>query len=71
MAVSVITSQNFCRVSPHLTRLGVLSRAAGGDNSNWARGTFYEGIIALGVTTAATDDAIQENIVAVGYKTGE
>jgi hypothetical protein len=34
-----------------------------------SRGQFYEGIIANGVTSAATDEAIQANIVAVGYKT--
>ena len=41
----------------------------GGDNSNGAVGNFYEGFMATGVTSAATDDAIQANIVAVGYKT--
>ena len=34
-----------------------------------AEGNFYEGYIATGVTSNATDDAIQANIVAVGYKT--
>ena len=41
----------------------------GGDNSNRAEGNFYEGYIATGVTSKATDDAIQDNIVKVGYKT--
>lgn len=41
----------------------------GGDNSNGAEGSFYEGIMATGVTSAATDDAIQANIIAVGYRT--
>ena len=33
-----------------------------------AVGNFYEGFIATGVTSSATDDAIQANIIAVGYK---
>ena len=41
----------------------------GGDNSNGAVGSFYEGFMATGVTSAATDDAIKKNIVAVQHKT--
>ena len=40
----------------------------GGDNSNGAMGKFYEGYMVTGVTSDATDDAVQANIVAVGYK---
>ena len=43
----------------------------GGDNSNSAHGNFYEGIMVTGATNDATDDAVQANIVAVGYKTIE
>ena len=43
-------------------------RLQGGDNSNGAEGDFYEGYMATGVTSQATDDAIQANMVAVGYK---
>ena len=43
-------------------------RLQGGDNSNGAEGNFYEGYMATGVTSQATDDAIQKNMVAVGYK---
>ena len=43
----------------------------GGDNSNRAQGTFYEGFPATGYATGyatdATDAAIQANIVAVNY----
>ena len=39
----------------------------GGDNSDWAIGTFYEGVITKGYTTDAADDAVQKNIVAAGY----
>ena len=31
-------------------------------------GNFYEGYIARNVTSDATDDAIQANIIKVGYK---
>jgi hypothetical protein len=31
-------------------------------------GKFYEGYIVTGVTTDDTDDAVQANIVSVGYK---
>ena len=48
---------------------GAIILGTGGDNSNGAIGNFYEGMIATGVTSAATDDKIQANIVAVGYKT--
>eukprot|EP01049_Picozoa_sp_SAG25_P011906 SAG25_NODE_1519_length_2854_cov_51.421416_2_plen_37_part_00 len=33
-----------------------------------AEGNFYEGMMVIGATTDATDDAVQANIVAVGYK---
>ena len=41
--------------------------AAAADNSNSAMGCFYEGVMVRGVTTDATDAAVQANIVAVGY----
>ena len=47
---------------------GAIVLATGGDNSNSAIGNFYEGIMVTGVTTDATDDLVQKNIVAVGYK---
>jgi len=52
-----------------MRKQGAIILGTGGDNSNGAVGNFYEGIIANGVTSAATDEAIQANIVAVGYKT--
>jgi hypothetical protein len=52
-----------------MRKQGAIILGTGGDNSNGAEGNFYEGIIATGVTTAATDGKIQANIVAVGYKT--
>ena len=52
-----------------MLKQGAIILGTGGDNSNGAEGNFYEGYIVTGVTSAATDDAIQANIVAVGYKT--
>ena len=52
-----------------MRKQGAIILGTGGDNSNGAEGNFYEGIMATGVTSSATDDAIQANIVAVGYKT--
>lgn len=52
-----------------MLKQGAIILGTGGDNSNHAEGNFYEGYIATGVTSAATDDAIQANIVEVGYRT--
>eukprot|EP01052_Picozoa_sp_SAG31_P036078 SAG31_NODE_4448_length_3222_cov_34.014089_1_plen_113_part_00 len=49
---------------------GALILATGGDQSNSAVGSWYEGIMATGATDNATDNAIQANIVAVGYEAG-
>ena len=51
-----------------MRKQGSLILGIGGDNSNGAQGTFYEGVVASGATSAATDDAIQANIIAVGYQ---
>ena len=47
---------------------GAIILGTGGDQSNGNRGNFYEGYMVTGVTTDATDDAVQSNIAAVGYK---
>ena len=52
-----------------MRKQGAIILGTGGDNSNGAVGNFYEGFIVSGVTSAATDDAIQANFIAVGYKT--
>ena len=52
-----------------MLKQGAIILGTGGDNSNGAEGNFYEGYIATNVTSAETDDAIQANIVGVGYKT--
>ena len=51
-----------------MRKKGAIILGTGGDNSNGAQGTFYEGVVASGATSAATDDAIQANIIAVGYQ---
>ena len=51
-----------------MRKQGAIILGTGGDNSNGAIGSFYEGYIASGVSSAATDDQIQKNIIAVGYK---
>lgn len=51
-----------------MSKKGAIILGTGGDNSNGALGKFMEGYMVTGVTTDATDDAVQANIVAVGYK---
>ena len=50
-----------------MKKQGAIILGIGGDNSNWAVGTFFEGAMASGFASDATDDAIQANIVAAGY----
>jgi hypothetical protein len=46
---------------------GAIILGIGGDNSNAAEGNFFEGCMTSGVSSNATDDAVQTNIVAAGY----
>src|SRR3954452_25542411 len=46
---------------------GGIILGTGGDNSNWNMGTFFEGVMTSGYPTDAADNAVQENIVSVGY----
>ena len=50
-----------------MKKQGAIILATGGDNSNSARGNFYEGFMATGFASEATDEAIQANIVAAQY----
>ena len=50
-----------------MKKQGALLLGVGGDNSNRAVGTFYEGAVVSHYTTDATDAAVQANIVAAGY----
>jgi len=46
---------------------GSIVLGTGGDNSNMAIGSFFEGAIVSGYPTEAADDAVQSNIVSVRY----
>lgn len=46
---------------------GAIILGIGGDNSNRAIGTFYEGAMIAGYTSNSVDDALQANIVAARY----
>jgi len=50
-----------------MKKKGAIILGIGGDNSPWAEGTFFEGCITSGLSSDATDDAVQANIVAAGY----
>jgi len=39
----------------------------GGDNSKGSAGSFFEGVMTSGMPSDTTEDAVQANIVAVGY----
>ena len=46
---------------------GAIILGTGGDNSNWASGYFFEGVMTRGMPSAKTLEAVQRNIVAAGY----
>ena len=46
---------------------GAIILGIGGDNSNWATGYFFEGVMTKGVPTSQAMDAVQSNIVAARY----
>lgn len=46
---------------------GAIILGIGGDNSNGAQGTFYEGVMTSGYPSDATENAVQANIVAAKY----
>ncbi len=50
-----------------MSKEGGIVLGVGGDNSNWSAGDFYEGVMTYGYPTDAADDAVQANIVSVGY----
>jgi len=47
---------------------GAIILGIGGDNSHGAVGTFYEGVMTSGYPSDVTENAVQANIVAAGYK---
>ena len=46
---------------------GSIVLGTGGDNSNGSIGSFFEGVMTAGVPSDAVDNAVQANIVSVGY----
>jgi hypothetical protein len=53
-----------------MKKQGAIILGTGGDNSKGSAGTFYEGVMTTGYASAATEAAVQANIVAAGYNTG-
>ena len=47
---------------------GAILLGIGGDNSKGSAGTFYEGVLTSGYPSDATQNAVQANIVAAGYR---
>src|SRR5437763_5857094 len=50
-----------------MRKQGAIVLGNGGDNSNGAQGTFYEGVMTAGFPADATDQKVQANIVAAKY----
>ncbi|KAK2766082.1 hypothetical protein FQN54_007597 [Arachnomyces sp. PD_36] len=50
-----------------MSKEGAIILGIGGDNSNWAEGTFYEGIMTFGYPSDETEEAVQADIVAAKY----
>ena len=46
---------------------GAIILGIGGDNSNWASGYFFEGVMTQGMPSAKTMNALQRNIIAARY----
>ena len=51
-----------------MKKQGAIILGIGGDNSNWAVGTFYEGVMTQGFASDSTDDLVQQNILNAGYR---
>ncbi len=47
---------------------GAIILGIGGDNSKGSAGTFYEGVMTSGYPNDATENSVQANIVAAGYR---
>ena len=50
-----------------MKKQGAIILGIGGDNSDAAVGSFFEGVLTRGYSTDAADDTVQANIVAAGY----
>ncbi|ORX38082.1 putative fungal alpha-L-arabinofuranosidase [Kockovaella imperatae] len=52
-----------------MRKQGAIILGIGGDNSDGAQGTFYEGALTIGYPSDATEDLVQLDILAAGYGT--
>mmetsp|Transcript_16697 Transcript_16697/g.33663 ORF Transcript_16697/g.33663 Transcript_16697/m.33663 type:complete len:96 (+) Transcript_16697:333-620(+) len=50
-----------------MKKQGAIILGIGGDSSDWAVGTFYEGVMTKGYASDSTDQAVHANIVSAGY----
>jgi hypothetical protein len=50
-----------------MQKQGGIILGIGGDNSDSAIGTFFEGIMTSGLTTDAQDDALHANVLTARY----
>ena len=50
-----------------MKKQGGIILGIGGDNSPWAGGIFYEGVMTAGYASDGTDAAVMDNIVAAKY----
>ena len=50
-----------------MKKQGAIILGIGGDNSDAAIGSFFEGVMTAGFTTDQADDAVHANVVAAGY----
>ena len=50
-----------------MSKEGAIILGIGGDNSNRAQGTFYEGVMTTGYPTQKTEGRVQADIVAARY----
>ncbi|KAI0146851.1 Arabinosidase B [Xylariaceae sp. FL1272] len=69
---SLSTYYSGARPTPNynpMSKEGAILLGIGGDNSNWAQGTFYEGVMTSGFPSDATENSVQANIVAAKYAT--
>jgi len=47
---------------------GSIIMGIGGDNSDSAVGSFFEGVITAGYSTDAADEAVHADVIAAGYR---
>jgi hypothetical protein len=52
-----------------MSKEGAIILGTGGDNSDRAQGTFYEGVMTSGYPSDNTENAVQANVVSAGYAT--